>query len=135
MQGLSSDSPAVRRILPALTDLVRRSHTVRLSAQGVGNSLFGLQGMDSARPEVRDLVSVLTTNIERCSELLNSQVISNSCYGLQRMRSGDAEVRRLVRILGEKIRRSAVSTKVPLTSQAFGTSSCGLTKPSISHRL
>ena len=65
--------------------LVRKVNesTAELDSQGVGNALFGLQGMSSDVPEVRQLVGVLVRKVDELTAELDAQGVGNALYGLQ----------------------------------------------------
>ncbi len=54
-----------------------------LSAQEVGNALYGLQGCSSDRAEVREVLSALAAKVRECREPLSAQEVGNALYGLQ----------------------------------------------------
>ena len=63
--------------------LVRKVNesTAELDSQGVGNALFGLQGMSSDVPEVRELVAVLVRKVNESTAELNAQNVGNALFG------------------------------------------------------
>ena len=75
-----------------------------LSAQTVGNALYGLQSMSSDHEEVRDLLQVLSTKVQESTACLSAQNVGNALYGLQSMSSDHEEVRDLLRVLSTKVR-------------------------------
>ena len=88
---MSSEHAEVRKLLSMLTVKFAECPD-NFDTQAVGNSLYGLQGMDSEHVEVRKLLTVLTPKVAGCLNPLNSQAVGNAMYGLQSMRSEHAEV-------------------------------------------
>jgi very-short-patch-repair endonuclease len=88
---MSSDVQEVRDVLVALVPKIEGSRE-ELSAQAVGNALYGLQSMSSDVQEVRDVLAVLVPKIEGCREELSAQAVGNALYGLQSMSSDAQEV-------------------------------------------
>jgi hypothetical protein len=84
LQGMSSDSTEVRELLSVLRVKVSECREP-LSAQAVGNALYGLQGMSSDSTEVRELLSVLRVKVSECLEPLSAQAVGNALYGLHGM--------------------------------------------------
>jgi hypothetical protein len=78
---MSSDVPEVRELLRVLSRKVEGCREA-LSAQAVGNSLYGLQSMSSDVPEVRELLRVLSRKVEGCREVLDIRFLTNGLYGL-----------------------------------------------------
>ena len=58
MQSMCSDHPEVRSMISALLDKVHGCKE-SLSAQAVGNALYGMRSMSSDHPEVRSMTSAL----------------------------------------------------------------------------
>eukprot|EP01035_Chromulina_nebulosa_P049363 gene49363-67040_t len=68
----SSDKKEVLQLVSVLAAKVA-SCSEKLSAQNVGNAMYGLQKMSSDKKEVLQLVSVLATKVASCSEKLDAQ--------------------------------------------------------------
>jgi hypothetical protein len=67
---MKSDYKEVRELLHVLSTQV--SGCIEpLSAQAVGNALYGLQGMSSDCKEVRELLHVLAGQVSGCTEPLS----------------------------------------------------------------
>ena len=88
---MSSEHAEVRKLLSVLT-IKFAECTDHFDTQAVGNSLYGLQGMDSEHVEVRKLLTILAPKVAGCVNPLNSQAIGNAVYGLQCMSSDHTEV-------------------------------------------
>jgi hypothetical protein len=86
---MSSDSAEVRAMLSALAPRVESCREA-LSAQAVGNVLYGLQGMSSDSAEVRAMLSALAPKVVSCREALDVQAVGNALYGLQGMGEEDS---------------------------------------------
>ena len=56
--------------------LFRSSCRESLSAQAVGNALYGMQGLSSDSVEVRALISALTPKVASCRESLDAQAVA-----------------------------------------------------------
>jgi hypothetical protein len=108
-------------ILSALVPKVK-SCSEALSAQAVGNALYGLQGMNSEYSEVLDILSALIPKVKSCSEALTAQAVGNALYGLQGMNSEHSEVRELLSALVPKVK----SCSEALDAQAVGNALYGL---------
>ena len=93
-----------------------------LSAQAVGNALYGMQGMSSDDADVRSLVRAMTAQVQRCREPLSSQAVGNALCGMQGMSSDNADVRSLVRALAGSVE----GCTEPLSAQAVGNALYGL---------
>ena len=120
LNGLSSSTQAVIELLPFITTHIRNSSCENLSNLGVSNSLYGLRGMNSNQPEVRELIRALYRKIDRGRDPLSGQMIGNCCYGLNSMNSDVIEVRLLLNTLSDRIRRSVLRPNAEVTSQTFG---------------
>ena len=70
----------------------------------IGQSLLGMQRMDSKHVEVRNVLSVLTEKILQSSFPLDSQAVGNALFGLQKMSSDHVEVQKLLSVLVPKIK-------------------------------
>ena len=70
-------------------DLVRsltiamKSCEESLSAQALGNALYGMQSMSSDYAEVRSMLSALSGKVHSCKESLDAQAVGNALYGMQ----------------------------------------------------
>ena len=76
-------------------------------AQGVDNAVYGLQGMSSECPEVREMLSVLSWKVRDSTEKLSAQAVGNALYGLQGMSSECPEVKEMLSVLSWKVRDEA----------------------------
>lgn len=74
-----------------------------MSAQGIGNSFYGLQELCSDHIEVRQLLNAMCEKISQCDEELSGQEISNALYGLRGMRDEYSEVRAVLSALSLKL--------------------------------
>jgi hypothetical protein len=82
---MSSEYPEIREILSAVV-LKVESCRETLTAQAVGNALYGLQGLSSDYSEVREILSALVPIVKSCSEAVDGQAVGNALYGLQGVR-------------------------------------------------
>ena len=85
-----------------------------IRAQFVGNALYGLRCLGDS-VEARQLVAVLTPQVQQCREDLNAQEVGNALYGLQRA-GESAEMRALVAALAPNVRQC----REDLTAQEIG---------------
>lgn len=121
LQGLG-DSPKVRKLVKALTQLVRRCRE-KLSGQQIGWALFGLHGFSNSL-ELRQLLAVLTPKL-RGSETLEAEALGNTLYGLQNMRD-TREVRQFLKVLAPKLRQCPNQMSAEHVSNALlGLRNCG----------
>jgi hypothetical protein len=81
----------VKAFLAALAAKVTDSRA-ELGAQEIGNSLYGLQGLNSDCFEVQAIIHALTLKIPQSREELKSQHIGNALYGMKTMNSEPREV-------------------------------------------
>jgi len=88
----------VRSLISALARKTTACHA-ELSPQELGNALYGLQGMSSEWPEVRDVVIALTRRAETLRDPLSEQAVGMALYGLQAMPDECEAVRTLVTVL------------------------------------
>jgi hypothetical protein len=93
-----------------------------LSAQAVGNALYGLQNMSSDVDEVRSVLRELAPKVKECKEPLDAQAVGNALYGLQNMSSDEDEVRSVLRELAPKVKEC----KDTLSAQEVGNAMFGL---------
>jgi hypothetical protein len=108
-------------VLAVLTPhIVRCKET--LSAQTVGNALYGLQSCSSDAVEVRAVLAALTPHVVRCKEALSAQEVGNALNGLKSCSSDAVEVRSLLAALTSHVARF----KMSLDSQAIGNALYGL---------
>jgi hypothetical protein len=104
-------------ILKYLADAMQESE---LGAQGIGNALYGLQGVKSSNGS-KALIEVMVKKIKECNEEFNPQHLANSLYGMQSQKDSP-EVRELLRALESNIRMCTD----PFSSQTVGNSMYGL---------
>jgi hypothetical protein len=117
---MTSNHPEVLNILSALTPHIQSID--RFKAQHLGNSLYGLQGMDSQFIEVRTILSELIPKVRLCTQDLSDQAVGNALYGLQGMNSDSAEVCEMLSALVPKI----YSFQGELNARGIGNSLYGL---------
>ena len=75
-----------------------------LRPQDISMMLLGLQEMSHKQPRTRELLSIITSMIDSCSDNFDEQNVGNALRGLQRMSSDCSEVRRLLSALTNKAR-------------------------------
>lgn len=86
LQNLSSRHQCVRRLLATINKKIAESGDEPMTAQGIGDALYGLQSMDADSIEVRELLLLLVNKIELSSRAminLNPQQAGTAVYGLQ----------------------------------------------------
>jgi hypothetical protein len=105
---------------PILKYLAEAMQESELGAQGIGNALYGLQGVKDSNGS-RALIEVIVQKVKECKEEFKSQHLGNSLYGMQSQKDSP-EVRELLRALESKIRMCTD----PLSSQTVGNSMYGL---------
>lgn len=119
LQKLDSSNDASLAVVAVVIRLVKNSNCI-LTAQGVGNALYGMQGMDSCFPEVKELLCHVCVLLGKGRESLTSQEISTACYGLQKMDSDSPEVLALLKSLATRIGISELSADDIVSAQSFG---------------
>jgi hypothetical protein len=98
-----------------------------LTAQAVGNALFGFKRMNSDHEEVRQMLVALTPKIDSCFHTLSVQNIDNAFFGMQSLSSDWPEVRALLSALRDKL-----GTR-QLDSHALGSVFFGLQRMECKH--
>jgi hypothetical protein len=104
------------------------------SAQGIANSMYGLQSMKSDNLAALSIIRVLILQIEGCREVFYGQAFANALYGLKGMSSSAKEVRLILAALHRQIIRQnsiesslrGTSCKVQLSPQGLGSAMLGL---------
>ena len=100
LRNMNAEYPEGCMLLRALAENIRTSTTtVTLGGLEIANALFGLQGMSSHRPEVREMVLALTPHIENFKGQLLVNHQSCAIFGLQNMNSDSPEVLGLLKAL------------------------------------
>lgn len=115
------DPPTVLRLL----------NTTQPTSQGIANAIYSLQSMDKRIPQVHEIVTVLTRQLGRSTELFDGQAISNALYGLRGLNDCDPGVEKLLSAIHATIQRS-IAVKGPdekcisMTPQGIGSAFFGL---------
>lgn len=104
-----------------------------LTAQHIGNALYGFQNMSSETQEVRYLLRGLARAIDRSpSTKLSTQAMSNALYGLQKMSNhGYYEIHLLLQAFARKMPPAEVHDEVkesPLSGQQIAMALWGFRK-------
>eukprot|EP01062_Namystynia_karyoxenos_P018550 TRINITY_DN16922_c0_g1_i4.p1 TRINITY_DN16922_c0_g1~~TRINITY_DN16922_c0_g1_i4.p1 ORF type:complete len:489 (+),score=112.85 TRINITY_DN16922_c0_g1_i4:63-1469(+) len=111
-------SPAVRRVLATLGELLRDHRPVTLSPQDIGTALYGLQNQ-SPSAELETVLSALVPMVSRTQTPLDAQAIGNALFGLQNQTAGGAaEV--LLGALAPLIEADMVLTRPALRNVLLG---------------
>ena len=99
LRYMTAEYPEGCMLLHLLAKNIKSSKEITFGAQEIGNSLYGMQGMSTHKPEVREMLLALTPHIEsfKGQLLINHQ--SAAMYGLQNMSSDSPEVLGLLRAL------------------------------------
>ena len=105
--GCSSAQAETRTVLAALAPKVVGCKEA-LSAQYMGNALYGLQGCSDANAETRTVLAALAPKVVGCKEALFAQAVGNALYGLQGCSSAHAET------------RAALASLLPLVQSFLG---------------
>lgn len=121
LQRNQLQSEISREFISVLSLIVKKG-TITYGSQAIGNSMYGLKGMSSDKPEVRVLVAALTAEVQNSFDVLSAQEMCNAIYGLQEMSSDYVEVRNLLGALLPKIN----SCSEQLDSQDIGNTLYGL---------
>jgi hypothetical protein len=144
LQGMSSESAAVRGILRSLARKVAAMPTPHLSVianananasdssadcyeymlsgQHIGNALWGLRNATSSHEEVREALGVLSTKITQSRAIMNGQNVGMALYSLHAMDLRHSEVRGVMSALAHKL----VVTTEPFSGLDIGMSLYGL---------
>jgi uncharacterized protein YukE len=86
-QSVTAESKEIRYLLRQLIQRIRASDRTRMTAQGISDALNGLQGMNSAVPEVQELVGELAKKVASTAATFNSVQMGNALFGLQGLSS------------------------------------------------
>lgn len=140
LRGMSSDQPAVRRLvgalasclssMPAVGELESADECRRLSSQHVGMALSGLRVLSSEHAEVRALLAALLPRLadSLCQTRLDRQAVG-AIQGLAGMDASCAEVQSLLTLLAAAIKASPDA----LGEQELSCALSGLRRMSTSH--
>lgn len=143
LQKCKGNTPASQRVINSLAlamdaSLARRSpqwqpsQVALLSAQELGNSLWGLQSLSSDNPAALQLVSALANycayqpSDQRPAGKMSSQNVGMALYGLKGMSSEQEPVRRLLAAIVPRISHSLQAGSMALDPQAIGNALMGL---------
>jgi hypothetical protein len=120
LKRMTSDQKAVRVLLQTIAPKIE-SCSQKLSAQELANAFFGLQGLDSKFPEVRNIVKALTKKLVQAGDVkFSSQGIGNAISGFQSMEDCP-EVIEALGLLGEKLEAcDQVMPPMDLANALFG---------------
>jgi hypothetical protein len=91
LSNLSSDEPAVRRLLKALTPIIQAYSGPSVSAETVSTALIGLARMSSSHNEVVEIVRALLPIVSKCTEKFSAAQIGRSIAGLHSLCNDDDE--------------------------------------------
>ena len=117
-QGFNSYSNEVKRFLEIFAMKVNEYHG-EIFVRDVANALYGLRLMDSRHPEVRLVITALTTKLKRCEDaLVKPGEISMALFGLNRMNADYQEIRDLLKTLLHSMTREDHSVSVFTAEQA-----------------
>ena len=99
LRYMTAEYPEGCTLLHLLAKNIKSSKEIVFGAQEIGNTLYGMQGMSTHKPEVREMLLALIPHIEsfRGQLLINHQ--SAAMYGLQNMSSDSPEVLGLLKAL------------------------------------
>jgi hypothetical protein len=121
--GLSSDSLEVRKMLPVISKCISKNlqgdEASGMNSRAIGSAFFGMQGLSSKHPEVRELLTVMKSKVEQSERILDSQALASAMYGLQRMTSGHQEVLDTVKLLAGMCAESKYKMNTIELSNAF----------------
>ena len=89
------------RILSLMKILTLKLNNLQnsVSAQGIGNILYGLQNMSSNNEGVQGILQAMIPHIKSCKDMFTSQGIGNALYGLQNMNSNNVEVQGILQAM------------------------------------
>jgi len=168
LQGLTTDSGAVRKIIRILSEDLNHStsalpprnsnngknnnnsssiststnENIYLNGQHIANALFGLQNLTTSKWRLaEDLLVVLARAIDASPLPLSAQGVGNAFYGLQGMSSEREGVRKVLSALTAKVRAmpsssassSSSPTEIPLSGQNIGNALWGLRNMTSEH--
>lgn len=100
---MSSEAVVVQRLLVSLTNKIKQSASSKMNAQGISNSLNGLQGMSSNQTEVVDLLQILIPKFLESKEIFPSFGIGCAMMGFFSMSAERAEVQQLLGMMSEQL--------------------------------
>jgi hypothetical protein len=104
-------------VVQALREKIMLMDDNTFNTKTLSNALYGMQRFTGTE-EVRKLVAVLATLVDRCEGSFRTQHVGNTMYGLQRL--GDSrEVRALVKALAPKIAQCEEELNAQAVSNAL----------------
>ena len=113
-------------LITLLTVRLKELKISSMNAQGIANSLYGLQKMSSDSVEVREVLLEMIPHIKAYKGTFTSQGIGNALYGLQKMSSDRVEVQNVLLSMIPHIK----ACKDIFTEQSIANSLYGLQKMS-----
>ena len=116
LQGMSSFSPEVIQLLRVLNVKLKDSQ-LQNPAQGiyVCQALMGMKslGLNCNAVEVKDLIQILVTRVEKIADNLNPVSISSLLNGLSALSDDDALVRTLLTAIADVLTQSSIHDLEP----------------------
>ena len=123
LQGANIRDPGAREIIAIMTKIGTKSiQRVTPNEQEISMLLLGLQNIGHEKDEVRKLLLLVTSMVNRCNDKFIPQTIGNIFYSLKEMDSDSAEVRALLTALLPKMRQC----KAELGAQHVGNALYGM---------
>lgn len=123
LQGMDQDHQGALEIIEIMTKIATRiMKRISPNEQGISMILLGLQDMSHDKEEVRKLLLVVASMINRCDDKFINQTVGNSFYSLKRMESDCVEVRTVLTALLPKV----IECGSVLSSQHVGNAFYGL---------
>ena len=123
LQGMDQNDPGALEVIEIMTKIATKSiQKISPNEQEISMLLLGLQHMSHDKEEVRKLLLLIASMVNRCSDKFIAQTIGNIFYSLQRMESDCAEVRSVLTALYPKV----LESKSELSSQHVGNALYGL---------
>lgn len=117
---------AVRELLVAVLDNITRFEsehgTLALTGLQIGSAMYGMQGMDAADVEVRDVLMYLHQQLVHCKEDISAQTLGNIIFGLQDKTCDHKVVRDIVQAASARVHQLSE----PITIVSFGSALSGL---------
>ena len=107
LQSIKGDSNGVSSIISSMTTVAETSlkQSLIMTGQNISMVFLGLQSNSCDDKESKELLRVVTSMVNNCTETLTIQALSNAMYGLQSMSSENAEVRALMLALIPKFEK------------------------------
>ena len=103
MRRFRSNEESVKRIIAVLSNRIQSSTNLTFNGQMIVNCFAGMQLMSSDHKEVEDLIVILTSKLDDCSEDFSTHMLSEIIYNLQSMNSGNPRVIKLISVIYEKL--------------------------------